>query len=35
MKSRFIKTKVLFTIEETYDKTLQKKIHADQKEMGK
>ena len=31
MKSRSIKTKVLFTIEETHNKTLQKKIHVDQK----
>ena len=31
MKSRSIKIQVLFTIEETYNRTLQKKIHVDQK----
>ena len=31
MKSRLIKTKVLFTIEGTDNKTLQRKINVDQK----
>ena len=30
MKSRLIKTKVLFTIEDTHNKTIQGKIHTGQ-----